>query len=70
VTCSSFGREMETLRDDTAAMSSRTTSSDCSGTLNRIIRPVSSVQSSASSCAPGSTIDEARPARADQARVV
>ena len=52
-TCSSFGREMETLREDTEAMSSRTTSSDCSGTLNRIIRPASSVQRSASSWAPG-----------------
>ena len=55
VDLSSFGREIATLRDETAAMSSRTTSSDCAGTLNRIIRPVSSVQRSASRRPPGST---------------
>jgi hypothetical protein len=51
----SFGREMTTLRDETAAISSRATSSACCGTLNRIIRPASSVQSSASRRPPGST---------------
>src|SRR6267378_5851584 len=31
LTCSSFGREMGTVRDDTDATSSRTNSSDCPG---------------------------------------
>ena len=35
LTGSSFGREIDTLRADTEAMSSRTTSSDCAGTLKR-----------------------------------
>ena len=55
LTGSSFGREMVTLRDETAAMSSRTTSSACAGTLKRIMRPASSVQRSASRRPPGST---------------
>ena len=50
---SSFGREIATERDATDAMSSRTTSRPCAGTLKRIIRPASSVQMSAGSAAPG-----------------
>ena len=67
-TCSSFGREMVTLRDDTEAMSSRTTSSDCSGTLKRSSRPVSSVQMSASSWRARQHQRRRGAARADQAR--
>ena len=48
LTCSSLGREIGTRRDATDAMSSRTTSSDCSGTLKRNNRPFESPQTSAS----------------------
>jgi hypothetical protein len=54
LTRSSFGREMVTVREETAAMSSRTTSSDCPGALSRIIRPVSSDQIVISTGRPGS----------------
>ena len=54
---SSFGREIVTVRDETAAMSSRTTSSDWPGALKRIIRPVSSVQITTSTGPAGSTSD-------------
>ena len=57
LTGSSFGREIVTVRDETAAMSSRTTSSDSPGALSRIIRPVSSVHTTISMGAPGRASD-------------
>ena len=68
-TCSSPARVIVTRRADTAAMSSRTTSSVCAGTLTRSSRPDSSPQISTSSGRPGRRLQaHLRPPHLDQPR--